>query len=80
MQLRIKIGALMKERGMSEKDMHDKTGLARNTVRALMRGSVARVDLVTLEKIAVALGVRPLELFEEVEGQPGQRKPRQKAA
>lgn len=80
MRLRLRIGALMKERGMTEKDMHDATKLARNTVRALMRGQVARVDLATMERVAGALGVRPLELFEEVDGQPGQRKPRQKAA
>jgi putative transcriptional regulator len=80
MRLRLRVGSLMKERGMSEKDMHDATGLARNTIRSLQRGVSVRVDLLTMEKIAVALGVRPLELFEEVDGQPGQRKPRQKAA
>lgn len=80
MQLRLKIGALARERGLSEYDLWKSTGLARNTVRALMRGVNTRVDLVVLEKIAAALSVRPLELFEEIEGQPGQRKPTRKAA
>lgn len=80
MRLRLKIGALARERNMSEHDLWKSTGLARNTVRALMRGVNTRVDLVVLEKIAAALGVRPIELFEEVEGQPGQKRPTRKAA
>lgn len=70
MYLKLRVGALMKERGISEKEMHDRTKLARNTVRALMRGAVARVDLETLEKVAAVLQVRPLELFEETEERP----------
>jgi DNA-binding Xre family transcriptional regulator len=80
MYLRLRIGTLARERNISEHDLWKSTGLARNTVRSLMRGVNTRVDLIVLERIATALGVRPLELFEEVEGQPGQRKPTRKAA
>lgn len=75
MYLKLKVGALMKERNISEREMHDKTGLARNTVRSLMRGAVARVDFETLEKIAAVLEVRPLELLEETEEKPGRLMP-----
>lgn len=71
MYLKLKVGALMREQNISEKEMSERAELARNTVRALMRGAVARVDLETLEKIAKVLGVRPLALFEETEEKPG---------
>jgi DNA-binding Xre family transcriptional regulator len=67
MRLKLRVGALMKERSMSVRDLSDKTGLATNTARALFRGVNTRVDLDVLEKVAKALGVRPIELFEEVE-------------
>ena len=75
MYLKIRVGALMREKNISEKEMSERADLARNTVRALMRGSVVRVDLGTLEKIAAVLGVRPLELLEETNERPGQRMP-----
>lgn len=71
MYLKLRVGELMRQQGISEKDMHDRTGLARNTVRALMRGAVARVDLDTLERVAAVLNVPPLQLFEEVSEKPG---------
>lgn len=71
MYLKLKVGALMREQNISEREMSERAELARNTVRALMRGAVARVDLETLEKIAAVLQVRPLELFEETEEKPG---------
>ncbi len=73
MYLKLRVGALMTERNITEGQMAERAGLARNTVRALMRGTVARVDLNTLEKIAAVLGVRPLELFEEVKERPGRQ-------
>ena len=71
MYLKLKVGALMREKNITEKEMSERADLARNTVRALMRGAVARVDLETLEKVARVLDVRPLELFEETEEKPG---------
>jgi putative transcriptional regulator len=71
MYLKLKVGALMKERGISEKEMWERTKLARNTIRSLMRGSNTRVDLSVLERVAAELDVRPMELFEEVETKPG---------
>lgn len=75
MYLKVRVGALMREKGISEKEMSERADLARNTVRSLMRGAVARVDLETLEKIAAVLEVRPLELFEETEERPGRLVP-----
>lgn len=80
MYLKFRIGALMAERKITEAQMAERAELARNTVRALMRGTVARVDLNTLEKIAAVLEVRPLELFEEVAERPGRKLPAQLAS
>ena len=71
MYLKLRVGELMREKGIKEGEMAERADLARNTVRALMRGTVARVDLGTLEKVAAVLEVRPLALFEEVEERPG---------
>lgn len=75
MYLKVRVGELMREYNISEGEMAKQAGLARNTVRSLMRGSVARVDLETIEKIATVLNVRPLQLFEEVEEKPGRYAP-----
>jgi DNA-binding Xre family transcriptional regulator len=75
MYLRFRIAALMKEKGISEAALWKQTGVARNTIRALARNAVERVDLRTLEKLAPALGVKPLELLEESETGRGNRKP-----
>lgn len=71
MYLKLRVGALMREKNISEGEMAKRADLARNTVRSLMRGAVSRVDFESLEKIAAVLGVRPLELFEETEEKPG---------
>jgi DNA-binding Xre family transcriptional regulator len=64
MKLKLRVGQLMRERNMSERELSERTGLARNTVRAIMRGVNTRVDLEVLNKISEALGVHPAELFE----------------
>jgi transcriptional regulator with XRE-family HTH domain len=80
MRLRLRVGATMRERKMSIAELAKAADIAPNTARALYRGVNERVDLVVLSKVAAALGVRPIELFEETEEQPGQKKPRRKAA
>lgn len=71
MYLKLRIGALMNERQMTEAELAKRAKIARNTVRSLRRGVNTRVDLEVLEKIATALAVRPMELFEETETKPG---------
>jgi putative transcriptional regulator len=67
MYLRLRLGRLMKDRGISEAGLSKQAGVARNTVRSLARNANTRVDFEVIEKIAAAMGVRPLELFEETE-------------
>jgi DNA-binding Xre family transcriptional regulator len=72
LKLKLRVGDLMKERGISEGDMWKRSGVARNSVRALMRGHVTRLDVKSIERIADVLEVQPTELFENIEGVPGQ--------
>jgi putative transcriptional regulator len=78
--LKLRVGALMKARGITEKEMYDRTGIARNSIRTLMRGSNTRIDLFVLERIARELGVSPLELFDATDEPRGQRVPARVAA
>lgn len=75
LKLKLRVGDLMRERGITEGEMWKRSGVARNSVRALMRGQVTRLDVKSLERIADVLDVRPVELFDEVEGVPGQKVP-----
>ena len=67
MYLKLRVGKLMREKTISEKELAEAAGVARNTVRSLARNANTRVDFEVLEKIAAVLGVRPMELFEETE-------------
>lgn len=67
MRIKSKLGAVMREKGVKEGELAEKAKVRRNTVRALARDANTRIDLIVVEKIAAALGVRPMDLFEETE-------------
>lgn len=71
MRVKSKLGALMREKGIKEGELAEKAGVRRNTVRGLMRDANTRIDLIVVEKIAAALGVRPLDLLEETDDPRG---------
>jgi DNA-binding Xre family transcriptional regulator len=71
MRIRSRLSALMREKGIGEKELFEKTGVRRNTIRGLARDMNLRIDLVVVEKLATALGVRPLDLLEETEDPRG---------
>lgn len=76
MRVKSKLGAVMREKNIKEGELAEKAGVRRNTVRGLMRDANTRIDLIVVEKIAAALGVRPMELFEETDDPRGPRVPR----
>lgn len=76
MRIRSRLAALMREKDIKEGALAEKAGVRRNTVRSMARDANTRVDLIVVEKIAAALGVRPMELFEETETPRGPRVPR----
>lgn len=57
------------ERGLSQKELADRAGLARPTISAIEQGS-REITLTTLKKIATALGISPGTL---ADGQPPER-------
>lgn len=75
MRLKLRVGTLMKERGLTVAELAKKAEVAPNTARALQRGVNTRLDLDVLTRIAAALGVRPMEIFEETDEPLGPWKP-----
>ena len=51
----VKVVATMKEKGMRQKDITEKTGLSRNTISAICNGKSCTDD--TAKKLAAAFGV-----------------------
>lgn len=63
-EIKLRIGDLLRERGMNITEFARVTGLAYNTASSLARGNTVRVDLTTMEYICRALQVEPAQLFE----------------
>ena len=76
MRVKSKLAAVMREKGIKEGELAARADVRRNTVRGLMRDANTRIDLIVIEKIAAALGVRPLDLLEETEDPRGPMVPR----
>lgn len=67
MKTRLRVGKILREKNMKPSQLADRAGIAPNTALNLSRGAVTRVDLPVLDRVAKALGVRVVDLFEEVE-------------
>lgn len=65
MRLKLRVGTLMQEKNITERELAERAQVARGTVRALSRGMNTRLDIEVLDRIANALGVRSLDLLEE---------------
>lgn len=62
--VRIKVSALLKERGMSVRELVEKTGMSYNTILALNRNASTRVGLETIARICDALGVEVSDVLD----------------
>jgi DNA-binding Xre family transcriptional regulator len=67
MKLRLRVGKLMKEKGVSIKELAERADIAQNTARGLYYGITTRIDLPILDRVAKALEVSQLDLFELTE-------------
>ena len=56
----------MKENGMKPKELIEKTGLTRQTVKSLLSEYHARIDLDTLEHVCNALDCEPGDLLKRI--------------
>mgnify|MGYP001117748504 CR=1 FL=1 len=64
MLIRIRLKEVLHDRGMTQKELSIKADMREATVSAIARNKQDLVNLRHLEKIAAALEVTPLELFE----------------
>lgn len=63
MAIRCRLGEIMKERGLSNKEVVELTGVSRNTITSLAANATKRVDYDTLEGLCRGLEVTPGELI-----------------
>lgn len=60
--MELRINDIMKEKGLTQKDVAEKLGIAQASLSAMLKGNPT---INTLEKIASVLGVPFIELFKE---------------
>lgn len=58
-----KLSTLMGEKRYSIQEVHERTGLSRNTISNLYNDKVTRIDYETVEKLCRLFGCRLDELF-----------------
>ncbi|SCW27259.1 putative transcriptional regulator [Paenibacillus tianmuensis] len=66
MSVRCKLGDIMKQRGLSNKEVVELTGVSRNTITSLAANATKRIDYDTLEGLCRGLGITPGDLIEYV--------------
>jgi putative transcriptional regulator len=63
MPIRLRIGEVAREHGLTIKALAARAGVAYNTAHALYTGRALRIDLDTLDRICAALQAEPGDLF-----------------
>jgi len=66
MVVRCRLGDIMKQRGLTNKDVVELTGVSRNTITSLAANATKRIDYDTLEGLCRGLNVLPGDLIEYV--------------
>jgi putative transcriptional regulator len=61
--IRCTLGTYMKEKGLSNKEVVQKTGVSRNTVSSLAGNSTKRIDYDTLNALCEGLNLKPADLL-----------------
>ncbi|MCR2805321.1 helix-turn-helix transcriptional regulator [Paenibacillus sp. SCIV0701] len=64
MVVRCRLGDIMKQRGLTNKDVVELTGVSRNTITSLAANATKRIDYDTIEGLCKGLGITPGELIE----------------
>lgn len=63
MPVRVRIGELARQQGLTIKALAARAGVAYNTAHALYTGRATRIDLDTLDRMCAALQVEPRDVF-----------------
>ncbi|MNC20258.1 hypothetical protein D3C75_682030 [compost metagenome] len=62
--IRCRLGEIMKDRGLTNKDVVDLTGVSRNTITSLAANATKRIDYDTLGALCYGLNVTPGDILE----------------
>ncbi|WP_081387392.1 helix-turn-helix domain-containing protein [Paenibacillus odorifer] len=73
--IRCRLGDIMKERGLSNKDIVDLTGVSRNTITSLAANATKRIDYDTLGALCQGLRVLPGDILEYIEDNAPVKRP-----
>ncbi|HEY0602941.1 MAG TPA: helix-turn-helix transcriptional regulator [Herpetosiphonaceae bacterium] len=63
MPIKLQIGELAREQGLTIKALAERAGVAYNTAHTLYTGRATRIDLDTLDRMCDALQVKPGDIF-----------------
>ena len=66
MPIKFKLKVLLVLRGMTQKQLAEKTGIRPPTISAICRNSIKQIPVGAIEKICVALGCQPGDIMEYV--------------
>lgn len=67
MSVRCRLGEIMSERNLTNKDVVELTKVSRNTITSLAANATKRIDYDTLNGLCRGLGVLPGDLIEYIE-------------
>lgn len=67
MSIRCRLGDIMKERGLTNKEVVELTKVSRNTITSLSANATKRIDYDTLEGLCKGLKLTPGDLIEYIE-------------
>ncbi|MFF0831321.1 helix-turn-helix domain-containing protein [Brevibacillus sp. NPDC003359] len=64
MAIRSRLGDIMKERGLTNKDVVELTGVSRNTITSLASSATRMISYDVLDAICTGLKISPADFFE----------------
>lgn len=64
MSIRCRLGEIMSERGLGNKEVVELTGVSRNTITSLAANATKRIDYDTLEGLCRGLKLTPGDIIE----------------
>ena len=64
--IKFKVKVMLAQRGMTQKELAERTGIRPPTISAICVGSVKHLPVEALDKICAVLGCQPADLMEYV--------------
>lgn len=64
LRVRCCLGAIMKERGLNNKQVVELTGISRNTITSLAANATNQINYDTLARLCIGLGLQPGDILQ----------------